>query len=257
MSKTGKVLQVLRLFDDDRRQLRATDVSRLLGVSSATAYRYVAELQDAGLVESPSAGVYVLGPTIVELDRQIRVHDPLIAAAGDVMKTLAERTGGAILLARLHGQTVLCVHQVRGRLAPATVSYERGRAMPLYRGATSKIILAHLDRDELRKLIASDAKGLRQHGLPARLEPLLAFLAGLRADRVYATAGEVDAEAMGWAAPIHHGRHLLGSLSVVLSRRAAGPATARIADQVLRAALRVEGRLGAARPQPSRGDLDE
>jgi DNA-binding IclR family transcriptional regulator len=247
MTTTAKVLQVLQLFSEERTQLRASDVIAELGVSSATAYRYMADLEEAGLIERSSVNQYVLGPTIVELDRQIRENDPLIAVAADIMKTLSERTGGTALLSRLHGRKVVCVHEVRSRFSPAKVSYERGRAMPLYRGATSKIILAHLDADMLRELTKSDAAELRRAGLPSSFEALSQAMAALRADKVCATAGEVDREAMGWAAALHQGRHLLGSLSVVLSRSAPNPSPQRIADQVLRAALRIEGRLESSR----------
>jgi len=247
MTTTSKVLQVLQLFNDARKQLRAIDVVEALGTSSATAYRYMADLEEAGLIERSSVNQYVLGPTIVELDRQIRENDPLIAAAREIMKTLSERTGGTALLSRLHGRKVVCVHQVRGKLSPEHVSYERGRAMPLYRGATSKIILAHLDEHVLREITKNDAVELRKAGLPTSFDALADTLAALRAGKVYATAGEVDREAMGWAVAIHQGRHLLGSLSVVMSRTAPNPQPQRIADQLLRAALRIEGRLESPR----------
>ena len=247
MTTTAKVLQVLRLFSDGRKQLRAADVVETLGVSSATAYRYMADLEDAGLIERSSINQYVLGPTIVELDRQIRENDPLLAAASDIMKTLSERTGGTALLSRLHGKKVVCVHQVRGRFSPVHVSYERGRAMPLYRGATSKIILAHLDADTLRELTKDDTADLRKAGLPSSFDALSAMLAKLRADKVCATVSEVDREAMGWASALHQGKHLLGSLSVVMARTTPIPNPRSIADQLLRAALRIEGRLEAPR----------
>jgi DNA-binding IclR family transcriptional regulator len=243
MTTTGKVLQVLQLFKEGQERLRAADVMRRLDVSSATAYRYLADLEGAGLIERASINEYVLGPTVIELDRLIRENDPLIAAAREIMKTLSERTGGTVLLSRLHGRKVVCVHQVPGRHGPQAVSYERGRAMPLFRGATSKIILAHLPPEVLRDIVAGNAAELRRVGLPARFDLLSETVAAWRAGKVYATAGEVDAEAMGWAAAIHQGRHLLGSLSVVLSRRNAPADPARLADQVLRAALRIEGRL--------------
>lgn len=250
MTKTVNVLQVLRLFSEERQHVRAADIARLLGVSSATAYRYVSELQQAGLIENAATGRYVLGPTIVELDRQIRVHDPLIASASDILRTLSERTGGTTILARSHGRKVVCVDQVPGRHGPKSVSYERGRAMPLYRGATSTAILAHLDRETIRELATHDAAALKKAGLPSKPEDLWAHLAVLRAQGVVRSEGAVDAEALGWATPIHQGKHLLGSMSVVLSRNAPEVAPQRIADQLRRAALRVQGRLEAARERP-------
>lgn len=243
MTTTAKVLQVLKLFTDERKQLRAADAASILGISSATIYRYLGDLEEAGLIEKTSASQYVLGPAVVELDRQIRIHDPLIAAADQVMKTLSQRTGGTTLLCRLHVRKVICVHQVRGALCPAELSYERGRAMPLYRGATSKIILAHLSPGALRDLTGNDATALRKAGLPQSPEALGQMMAQVRAEKVCVTAGEVDPDAMGWAVAIHQGQHLLGSLSVVMSRGAEIQKHQRIADQVLRAGLRIEGRL--------------
>lgn len=250
MTTTAKVLQVLGLFRVDRTSLRAVDVAADLGISAATAYRYIADLEQAGLVERLSVNEYVLGPTIIELDRQIRIHDPLLAAAGSIMKTLSERTGGTALLCRLHGRRVVCVHQVINRFSPTEVSYERGRAMPLYRGATSKIILAHLDTDTLREITKDDATPLRDAGLPTDFAALCGHLASLRDTGICTTRGEVDSEAMGWAVPLRQGRRLLGSLSVVMSRSAPVVSPNLIADQLLRAALRIEGRLEDPRRHP-------
>lgn len=243
MSRTARVLEVLSFFDEHRRHLRAIDVARLLDVSEATAYRCIADLESAGLLERVGTGDYVLGPAIVELDRHIRVGDPLIAAAADVMQSLAERSGGTVLLCRLHGLKVLCVHQVRGRHGPAEMSYERGRPMPLYKGATSKIILAHLGDEMLRTLVARDWASLKRAGLPASYGALSAYLAELRAKKVSTAAGEIDPGAMGWAAAIHQGKQLLGSLSIVISSATPEINIARLSDQVFRAALRIEGRL--------------
>jgi DNA-binding IclR family transcriptional regulator len=243
MTKTSNVLQVLRLFSDERQHVRVAEIASLLSVSSATAYRYVSELEQAGLVEASSVGRYVPGPAIVELDRQIRVHDPLIAAAADIMKALSDRTGGTTILARLHGLRVVCVDQVRGRHGPPSVSYERGRAMPLYRGATSTAILAHLDGETLRAVTAHDAAALDVAGLPSTAGALMRHFEGIRAQGFAHSDSAVDAETLGWGAPIRHGKHLLGSLSVVLSRRTPDVSPRHVADQLKRAAWRVQARM--------------
>lgn len=245
MSKTTHVLEVLRLFSQGRHQLRPADIVQTLGISSATAYRYIAELAQTGLIESASPGRYVLGPAIVELDRQIRIHDPLIAAASDVMKSLSERSGGTAILARLHGLKVVCVDQVKGKRGPPSVSYERGRAMPLYRGATSTVILAHLDDATIRGLAVNDSAALRQARLPADGDALLQHLASIRAQGVAVSEGAVDADTRGWAAPVFQGKRLLGSLSVVLDRRVPDVSSQSVIELVRRAALRVQGRLAA------------
>jgi len=245
MSRTLKVLRLLQLYNEQRPVLRAPEIARDLQVSLATAYRCIADLESVGLLESTgTTGEYTLGPAIVELDRQIRIADPLIATASDICAGLCERTRGTVLLCRLHGLKVLCVHSVTGASAPRITGYERGRAMVLYRGATSLAILAHAPESVLQRLIAEDEEGLRRAGWPSTLPLLLARLRTERERKVLTTSGAVNAQARGWAVPLFAGSVLLGSLSVVRDR--AGTTVeegARIGDALRRAALRIEARV--------------
>jgi len=246
MSRVLKIIDVLRLFDDSRRVVRASDVEQLLDVSHATAYRCIKVLLDSGLLEPAGGGSYVLGPTIVELDRQIRIHDPLIDASDDVMRGLSGKLGATMLLCRRHGLKVLCIHQTHGHAAPAIMGYERGRAMSLYLAATSKAVMAHVDDATLRQLIDEDSAGLKRAGLPTRLKPLTELMVAWRAAPVIETQAEVNPDAHGWSVPLFQGRHLLGSLTVVLSRSAPQAAAAAVPEQLLRARLRIEARLDEA-----------
>lgn len=247
MTRTHRVLDVLRMYSGDVSGLTAAQITERLGCARATAYRCIADLEGCGLLERSNEGYYVLGPMIVELDRRIRRSDPLIHAAEPVMRTLCERTGGAILLCRLHGHKVLCVHEFSGAKAPRSVSYERGRAMTLYFGATSRAILAHLDHRRLEALVREDAQGLLQAGFAGSVPELAAQLAQLRQQAVFRTDGEIDADATGWAVPLYHGKQLLGSLSVVMAHRHAIDQEAVVSDQLRRAGLRIEGRLEGRR----------
>lgn len=243
MSKTANVLNVLSLFSDTRRHLSASEVANLLGVSHATAYRYIHELESTGFIEPGARGFYVLGPAVVQLDRLVRMHDPLITAAHDVMRELSARTGGTVLLARFFGGTVMCVDQIEGRNGPHTVSYERGRAMPLYRGSPSVAILAHLTPAALRDIVCHDADAVRRAGLPVDSETLHQHFADMRGQGIAHTREAVDKGVMGWSMAILNGAHVLGSLSVLLALDTPDPQPARIEDQLRRATLRVHGRL--------------
>lgn len=248
-TSSAKVLQLLRLFKAADDALRASEVPPVLHVSLATAYRYLAELEHAGMVERIPGGRYVLGPEIVELDRVVRATDPLVAASREVMKALAERTGGLVLLARLHRQRVVCVHHERGRDGPSEVSYARGRAMPLFRGATSKVVLAHLARsapETVAALVSQHGAELEAAGLPSSWPQLERRLARLREQKLCTSAAEVDPGVRGWAVAIHQGPRVLGSLSVVLWEEAADRVDAEhLGDHIARAALRIQGRLDA------------
>jgi len=243
MSASARVLQVLELFSEKRGSLRAAEVVKSLGVSTATAYRYLAELEEAGLVERASGNEYVLGTKVVELDRVIRENDPLVVAAEDIMKALSEQTGATALLCRLHGHKVMCVHQVRGRLGPPTVSYQRGKAMSLFRGAASKVIFARLPHTVLEQIAASQADELREGGFSSTWSELRAELAMLREHSVLASRDEMDPVALGWSVAIEARKKLLGSLSLVLYRAADPIHTVRLSEQLRRAVLQIEARL--------------
>jgi DNA-binding IclR family transcriptional regulator len=216
MPRANRMLRILSLFDLTRPVLTPELLMAELGVSRASVYRDLGQLTQAGLIERVAERGYALGSTIVELDRQIRLGDPLLNAADSLLKKLADDSGGIVLLCRVHGSKVMCIHQVRGRNATLPVSYERGRAMPLYRGATSKIILANLPSSALKTLWTREKNALVKAGWPTTLTAFVEALAALRAQHYCISQGEVDPDALGMAVALHDGGKLLGSLSVVL-----------------------------------------
>lgn len=246
MANANRLLRILSLFDLSRPVITPEWLVEQLGVSRASVYRDLGQLAGAGMFERVPDRGYVLGPRVVELDRQIRLADPLLQAAEEPLGRLAEETGGTVLLCRFHGNKVMCIHQatcLQGRNPALTVSYERGRAMPLYRGATSKIILAYLPQARLRQLWATEQKTLVAAGFPDDFDQLSDRLGAIRADGYFTTGGEVDTEAMGFALALQDGGHLLGSLSIV-TPAASVSTTFRNTTlaRLQRAAGRIEGR---------------
>lgn len=246
----SRALQVLGLFTVERPVLSVEWLVERLGVSRASVYRDIQDLVLAGLLEKVDARGYALGARIVELDRQIRLGDPLLHAAGPLPQQLARESGGTVLLCRLHARTVLCILEVTGSAPGLTVSYERGRAMPLYRGATSKILLAHLPPARLRQLLELDAEAMAAARLPLNLPDLQNALAPLRTQGHVITRGEVDANAVGLAAPLLDNTRLLGSLSVVLpATRFTRTTEQRVLSMLKSCTRRIEARLENDRRQ--------
>ena len=244
MPSTNRMLRILRLFKLSRPVITPEWLMESLGVSRASIYRDLSQLVKAGMLERVADRGYVLGPLVVELDRQIRLTDPLLEAADELLDKLAKEIGGAVLLCRLHGGKVMCIQQVNGRNPALSVSYERGRAMPLYRGATSKIILASLPPSQLKQLWATEREQLVAAGWPDDYAQLSQLLADIRSAGYCATEGEIDREAAGFAVAIKDGEHLLGSLSVVIPAAMLTPTLRKTTlNRLQSAAGRIEGRL--------------
>ena len=164
------------------------------------------------------------------MDRQIQISDPMLNAARGVMHSLIQHAseGSILLLCRLFHDRVMCVHQVFGRGPQEPVSYERGRLMPLFRGATSKIILAHLPSRTLKSLFDGNAAEIADAGLSSDWDEFRSSLAALRRAGVVVTRGEIDPGRIGIAAPVFDkDRAILGSLEF----RAVGGAGRRSPDR--------------------------
>lgn len=240
----SRVLRILGLFSVEQPVLSIQAMMDRLDASRATVYRDVQELLEAGLLEKVDSRGYALGTRIVELDRQIRLADPLLQAAGELPQQLARDAGGTVLLCRLHARTVLCILESSGGAKGLAVSYERGRAMPLYRGATSKTLLAHVPATRLRQLLELDREAIIEAGLPPTLASLQQALAPLRAQGHVVTRAEVDPDAVGLAVPLMDGSRLLGSLSVVLPASTCNAAAEQRALTLLKScARRIQARL--------------
>lgn len=255
-----RLLAVLALFSAEQTSWSVEAAAARLGVSTTTTYRYFKKLTKAGLI-SPVAGAgYTLGPAIIQMDRLIQSSDPMLSGARAVMIDLVRHAaeGSTVLLCRLFHDRVMCVHQIMGRGPQEPVSYERGRLMPLYRGATSKIILAHLPPRTLKALFAHDAAEIAAAGLGAGWEEFRRGLAAIRRAGVSISHGEIDAGRVGVAAPIFDkDRAVLGSLSLALpAQHVDDTQVERLAPLTVAGAREIERTMNSAselcQPSPAR-----
>jgi DNA-binding IclR family transcriptional regulator len=243
-SSGDRLLAVLALFTTEQPEWSVEAAAAKLGVSPTTAYRYFRRLTLAGLISPVSGASYTLGPAIIEMDRLIQLGDPMLRVARDVMANLirSAEEGATILLCRLFHDRVMCVHQIVGQGPQEPVSYERGRLMPLFRGATSKIILAHLPVRTLRSIFVQHGPEITAAGLGVDWDEFHRGLTALRRAGVSVTHGDVDAGRVGIAAPVFDANNaILGSLSFVLpSMRADDALIGRISALTTASAREIE-----------------
>ena len=240
---TDRAFQLLGLFSLERPAWTVDQIAPQLGIAVSSAYRLIGRLSSAGLVDAITPGRYVLGPAIIQFDRQIQLTDPLVHAARPVMDYLIgfAPQGSTVLLCRAFRDAVMCVHQVAsGPQVP--VSYERGRPRPLFRGATSKAILGFMPRRVLKRLYTARAQEIEAAQLGADWKSFLATLRAWRIAGHVLANSEVDRGRFGIAAPVLSGdRRAIGSLSFVLEADNADERTVnRLAPMVMSAAREIE-----------------
>jgi len=246
ISQFQKVFDVLDLFTEDSPTLSAEDVIERLGVSRPTAFRHLRWLTEAGLL-SRLAGRYALGPRIIELDYRSRRLDPLLLAARDVMAALAEETRCSTMLSGIFDNKVVNIHQDE-HVTAVSASFGRGRVLPLFRGAASKVILAHLAAAKVRRIHAAHSDDPDLLTLGATLPAFNKTLRDIRTRGFYVSQQEVDEGIAGIGAPIFNvDGSVVGALTILFDL-AQGKFfdSARLGEVVKRRAGEVSERLKAA-----------
>ena len=212
-SSLARLLKTLRLFTRQEPVLAAETVAQRLRVPLSTAYRYVKQLTDEGLLVRWKGG-YTLGPRIIELDLQMRESDPVISAATEPMRKIVEKTGLEVLLSKLYGSTVMTIHIESADKGPH-LTYGRGRPLPLFRGSTSKAITAFLPAARLRKLF--DAEQARTPAAAqSDWQSFYDEAVRIRRQGYCISRGELNSGIEGISAPVFlEGRVVAGSITVI------------------------------------------
>jgi DNA-binding IclR family transcriptional regulator len=208
------MLNILDLFTAERSVIDPDYVCEVLGCAQASAYRYIRELTEVGLLVRFPGG-YILGPRIIELDLQMSEHDPIISAGKALMAEIANDTGMTLLLSELYGNKVIAVHVEKGRDTD-DLNFGRGRPMDLFHSATARVILAYLLPRQLKRLYdsASDLSHLQKIG--RTWKEFSKAMLQIRKDGYCISFGELDPNKAGLSAPIfNENNKILGSITLV------------------------------------------
>lgn len=240
MNAARRILAILDLFEEDAAIWTVEDAAAALDVSISTAYRDFRTLGEAQLLVPDAGDGYRLGPALLRYERLTRRTDPLLEAAGPILERLQDAggDGAAVFLARLFRDSVMSVLSSAGPQAPNAISFERGRPMPMFRGATSKIILAYLPRRSLKRLYDRHGPEIDQALGSHNWHEFLKQLSQLRREGLSTTTGEVDPGLTGMASPVFDARgSVIASITLVARTSLLNAGTrAPLADTVRRAA---------------------
>ncbi len=213
----NRILHILQLFED-RPVWSVEGIARQMGTSTSSTYRDVQELRQAGFLASVVGAGYVLGPAFVQFDRLIRQSDPLIRLAAPRMRALLTQTTqrSVVVLSRRYRDQVMCIHQELGDAPHPITLYERGVAMPMFSGATSKVILAHQGERTLERIYLENEEQIRQTLNCTNWKSFRDQLEAIRRAGVAVTRSEVAEGRVGIAAPVFTSEQVIAGLSLVL-----------------------------------------
>ncbi|KZY35548.1 hypothetical protein A3731_00415 [Roseovarius sp. HI0049] len=217
-----RVLAILEFFTSKQPIWSTEMLMTELELTRATTYRYIKSLSDAGYLVATAGGGYTLGPRFIEMDRRIRLGDPLLQIAPPIMNDLPKPFVGAQILSRFYGNRAVSIY-VDQADRYLTLQMERGRSFPLLVGPPSRIILAHLPAYHLQNLLRSDPLGVAKAGLGENWQEFSQHMKAIRKTG-YDAAADFDQKVIAIAAPIFRASNVvIASLCLVRRKTISKP----------------------------------
>lgn len=210
-----KAFQILRLISKAQLGLRITEIADRLNMSKGTVHGIVSALEHIGaIMRSPSTKKYTLGITLFELGKQAHSQLELKDLARPVMERLMMRTSETVYLGVLNTNHITILDIVESS-RDHKITSPKGTMIPLFAGATGKVILGSMDPEQALEMISRD--GLPRFTERTITDPDRYFLEVVRArEEGYATDDEEYISGVrAVAVPIRGWRHLLSAIWVV------------------------------------------
>lgn len=201
-SSVSKALQLLSAFRKARTDVSLTDLARRADLPKSTAFRLLADLEQAGFV-SRHGTKYRLGVSLFELGSRVSMCRPqgLRDTAIHFLSQLHAATGGlTVHLATLEGHEILYLEKIHGPRTPR-VRTMPGQRNPASITALGKALVAHGSADDLGAVLDHGLIG-RTHSSIINPERFLDEMRIVRRDKVARDREESATGVVCVAAPI-------------------------------------------------------
>ncbi|MBI4506433.1 MAG: IclR family transcriptional regulator [Chloroflexi bacterium] len=150
-----RIVDILDCLADGDRSLTLTAIAQRVGLHPSTVHRLLRTLEQHQLVyRYPDTDLYGLGYRLLSYGDAVRGRPDLGQLALPELQRLRDETEETTLVFVRAGSERVSVAAVRSPHELCIVPVI-GRRMPLYIGSASKVILAHLEREEQERYLAS------------------------------------------------------------------------------------------------------
>ncbi|MCX5803734.1 MAG: IclR family transcriptional regulator [Proteobacteria bacterium] len=153
-----KVLQILGLFDEKGKELKASELHEKLGLNKSTTFRILNTLAEADYLErDPRSRKYRLGFKLYFLGSLIEGPNEIRKIARPFLEDLLHKCEETVHLTVLHHGEALYLDKIDGKRSVRVVS-RVGMRLPAHCSGVGKVLLAALPIESLDRIIKE--KGL-------------------------------------------------------------------------------------------------
>jgi DNA-binding IclR family transcriptional regulator len=160
----GKIAAVMEFLCSSDQTHSLREIETHTGIPRSTLHRLLLSLERQEWVyRNAQSDQFRPGVRFFLLHNSKLFHQALVRAAEPEMERLVQETAKTAVLSVLEGSTGLCIHHVEPEGGVKYVAH-RGMTIPLYSGATGKVLLAFCQEDERERILSS--------GLPEEIDAL-------------------------------------------------------------------------------------
>ncbi len=213
ISSIGRAIAVLGCFNERRRALTLSEISKKSLLPMSSTHRVVAELVTGGFLVRGSDRKYRIGTRVWSIGQLAPVSDQLRHRALPTLARLYEETGENITLAVLDRGQALYVDRIGGERSVKTASRAGGH-LPLHTTGVGKVLLAWQTPEAIEKYLSRPLERTTPYSIvdPVKLKKEL----DETRQRGYAVARQESTAGNGSVAvPILRGGRAVAALGVV------------------------------------------
>ncbi len=149
-----RALDILRIFDHNRRELGITEISEKLQLPKTIVFRLAQTLREYEFLEqNPENSKYRIGIGAFEIGNLFK-SSTLEAESAPFMRQLVDETGHTAQLAVLHHRETVIIARMEGR-GPVKYGVSVGERRPIHSSAVGKAILSMIDPPQIADILES------------------------------------------------------------------------------------------------------
>lgn len=150
----GKILRIFEVLKGSPSGLSLRDIALKTGLHKSTAYRFLAHLEREMYLFRDEAGLYVIGPRLVNLASGVSYQTALRKICCPILQHLWKVTDETVNLGTLDGQQVYYLDVLQSP-HPFRMASHPGSWRPLYCTAMGKALSAFLPPDEKEHVLSA------------------------------------------------------------------------------------------------------
>jgi len=151
VQSVDRAIQILKLFSEDRKEMKLTEIANELGLNKSTVYGILSTLKYHGLIDQDEkTQKYRLGLYLMRLGNLVANSIDVINIAHPIIEEVSHRLNETVHLSKLDRLEIVYLDKVESNQS-IRISTAIGTRKPAYCTGMGKVLLAFSDLNEVEK----------------------------------------------------------------------------------------------------------